>query len=107
MRNLSDLLPLKNVQVIGIVVAESELAARDAANKVQVEYEELPAIVTIEEAVQKSSFLGEDHRIIKGDADALFGRIDLGEETDMRIVEGEMRIGAQEHFYLEPHVTGK
>lgn len=39
--------------VIGVVVAETEAAAQEAAKLVAIEYEDLPAVTSIEEAVEK------------------------------------------------------
>ncbi len=43
-------------QVIGVVVAETEAIARRAARLVEVQYQELPAIMSCEEAVEANSF---------------------------------------------------
>lgn len=85
------------MQVIGLVVAESETMAKEAAKAVVVTYEELPAVITIEDAIREGSFLKNftEHRIVSGDVDKVFA-----DETVLR-VSGEFRIGAQEHFYLE------
>ena len=56
-------------------------------------YDPLPAILTIEEAIEAGSFLTEPLRIVDGDTSVL-------ESSPLRI-EGELRIGGQEHFYLE------
>ena len=87
-------------QPIGIVVAETEQQARAAALKVHVEYEELPSILSIKDAIAANSeYQGEGHSIVKGNAQGVF---DSGEYLMM---EGECRIGGQEHFYLEPQNT--
>ena len=46
-------------QVIGAVVAIDKNIARRAANKVKVSYEELPAIITIEQAIAANSYFGD------------------------------------------------
>ncbi|KAI7982356.1 Xanthine dehydrogenase 1 [Camellia lanceoleosa] len=85
-------------QAIGVVVADTYQHAKLAARKVHVQYEELPAILSIEEAVKCNSFHPNTERCLeKGDVDLCF---QLG-QCD-RIVEGEVQIGGQEHFYLEP-----
>ena len=60
------------------------------------EYDELPAIVTIEDAVASESFYPIKKNMVKGDPGAAFSSCD-------HVIEGEMRTGAQEHFYLETH----
>lgn len=87
-------------QPIGIVVAETEQQARAAALKVHVEYKELPPIISIKDAIAAGSeYKGEGHSIIKGNADGVF------ESGEYLVMEGECRIGGQEHFYLEPQNT--
>ncbi|ORZ24999.1 molybdopterin binding aldehyde oxidase/xanthine dehydrogenase [Lobosporangium transversale] len=84
-------------QIIGLVIADSQAIAQEAAQKVKVEYSDLPAIVTIDEAIAADSYLSAEPRtIIKGDVDAAF-------KTCAKVFEGETRVGAQEHFYLETH----
>ena len=85
-------------QVIGIIVAETEQQARDAARKVQVTYKDLPAIISIADAIENDSFYDEnwESNVERGDVDKCFAS---GECT--HIVEGDMKIGAQDHFYLE------
>ncbi|GMH11486.1 hypothetical protein Nepgr_013327 [Nepenthes gracilis] len=85
-------------QVIGVVVADSHENAKLAARKIHVEYEELPAILSIEDALQNRSFHpNTERRLIKGDVDLCF----QSSECD-RIIEGEVQVGGQEHFYMEP-----
>ena len=80
-------------QPVAWVLAETAEAARRGAARVAVEYEILPAILTIEEAIDAGSFLTDELRISDGDPDAL-------DASPLR-VKGELRIGGQEHFYLE------
>jgi xanthine dehydrogenase large subunit len=44
-------------QVVGVVVARSVLAARQAARQVKMEWEVLPAILTIDQAIQAQQFV--------------------------------------------------
>eukprot|EP00256_Glycine_max_P054687 XP_014621575.1 xanthine dehydrogenase 1 isoform X3 [Glycine max] len=88
-------------QVIGVVVADTHENAKIAARKVIVEYEELPAILSIRDAINARSFHPNTEKCLsKGDVDHCFqsGQCD-------RIIEGEVQMGGQEHFYLEPHST--
>ncbi|MBA0800489.1 hypothetical protein Gohar_010917, partial [Gossypium harknessii] len=86
-------------QVIGIVVAETHENAKLAARKVHVEYEELPAILSIEDAVRAKSFHPNSQKCLKkGDVDLCF----QSDQCEM-IIEGKVQVGGQEHFYLEPH----
>lgn len=80
-------------------MADTHENAKRAARKVQVVYKELPAILSIQDAINARSFHPNTEKcLIKGDVDLCF---QLG-QCD-RIIEGEVQIGGQEHFYLEPH----
>ncbi len=82
-------------QPIFLVAAETHLQARRAARLAKMEIEELPAILTIDEAMAAGSRFEEGPRIYqKGDAAAAIA----GAE---RVIEGAIEIGGQEHFYLE------
>lgn len=76
------------------VLGESLQAARLGAAAVEVAVEPLPAIVTIEEAVAAPSFQGTPRTISRGD-------VETGLATARHRFSGEIRIGGQEHFYLE------
>jgi xanthine dehydrogenase large subunit len=80
-------------QPIAWVLAESIDAAQRGAVRVAVEYEPLPALLTIEQAIEAGSFLTDELRIADGDTTAIGA-------SPVRIT-GELRIGGQEHFYLE------
>lgn len=87
------------LQVIGVIVADSQENAKLAAKKVNIEYEELPAILSIEEALKAKSFHPNTQRHLeKGDVDLC-----LQSASCDKIIEGEVRVGGQEHFYLETH----
>lgn len=80
------------------VVAVSEEAARKAALLARVEYEELPAILDIREAVARESFVLPTVRMARGDTDAA-----LAAAPDR--ISGRFAVGGQEHFYLEGQVA--
>jgi xanthine dehydrogenase large subunit len=75
------------------VLADTLEAARRGAAAVRVEYQQLPAVLTIEQAIDRDSFLTETRNISAGEMSAL-------EDSPVRI-RGELRTGGQEHFYLE------
>jgi len=81
-------------QLIGLVVGETEAACRAAAKAVEIEYEELPPILTVEEAIAANSFHTEPNFIRRGNVDRA-----LPEATHR--FQGEFRVGGQDHFYLE------
>ncbi|KAF0046337.1 hypothetical protein F2P81_002866 [Scophthalmus maximus] len=84
--------------IIGAVVADTQIHAQRAAKVVKVEYEELQPLVTIQEAIAAQSFYQPIRTLQKGDLEAGFKHAD-------HILEGEIHIGGQEHFYLETNVT--
>ncbi|ESO98488.1 hypothetical protein LOTGIDRAFT_142910 [Lottia gigantea] len=80
--------------VIGGIVAESHSIARKARNMVKVEYEDLPAIISIEDAIKANSYFAKPHTRTCGDVDKAFPSCE-------NTLEDEVYVGAQEHFYLE------
>ncbi len=81
-------------QSIFAVAAETIEQARDAAKKAVIRYEELPAILTIDQALEANSYLEPPAVMASGDAAAAIA-------AAPRMLEGRIRIGGQEHFYLE------
>lgn len=81
-------------QAIAMIIATSANKATEAARAVKVEYEELPAIMTIEEAIEAESYHPVYREIKKGDVDEAFKNCDY-------VFTGTARMGGQEHFYLE------
>lgn len=82
-------------QPIFVVVAETHLAARKAARLGVITYHELPALLTIDDALAADSRFEDGPRIYeRGDAEKAI------EQASCR-VEGAIEIGGQEHFYLE------
>ncbi|OAG05168.1 xanthine dehydrogenase [Paraphaeosphaeria sporulosa] len=81
-------------QPIGMILADTAKHAEQAARAVKIEYEDLPAIFTIEEAIEKESFFNHFRHIQKGDTEKAFAEAD-------HVFTGVARMGGQEHFYLE------
>uniref|UniRef100_A0A8C7F7Y5 Xanthine dehydrogenase n=1 Tax=Oncorhynchus kisutch TaxID=8019 RepID=A0A8C7F7Y5_ONCKI len=85
--------------IIGAVVADTQAHAQRAAKAVRITYQELqPVIITIQDAITHQSFFQPVRTIQRGDLDQGFTQAD-------HILEGEMHMGGQEHFYLETNVT--
>ncbi|XP_037663546.1 xanthine dehydrogenase/oxidase [Choloepus didactylus] len=84
--------------IIGAVVTDTPEHAQRAAQAVKITYEELPAIITIEDAIKNQSFHGSELKIEKGNLKEGFAEAD-------NIISGEVYIGGQDHFYLETHCT--
>lgn len=87
-------------QLLGAVVADNQIIAQRASRLVKVAYEKIsPVIVTIEDAIKHKTFLkGYPKFISAGDVPKAFAEAD-------HIVTGEVRVGGQEHFYLETQVS--
>ncbi|XP_061195293.1 xanthine dehydrogenase/oxidase-like [Saccostrea echinata] len=82
-------------QPIGGVIAETREIARAAAKLVKVEYENLPTVFTIDEAIEKKS-------MIEYVANHTNGDVEKGLKEAEMTLEGVIETGAQEHMYLEP-----
>jgi xanthine dehydrogenase large subunit len=80
-------------QPVAWVLAETLEAAQIGAKRVIAEYDPLPAILTIEQAIEARSFLSGPQRLARGDTSVI-------ESSPLRF-SGELSIGGQEHFYLE------
>ncbi|HLB13406.1 MAG TPA: xanthine dehydrogenase molybdopterin binding subunit [Burkholderiales bacterium] len=85
-------------QPIFLVAAETVDEARRAARLATVEYEELPAILTIEDALSRQSFVLPTVTLERGD----WGAALAGAPHRLK---GSFRIGGQEQFYLEGQVA--
>jgi xanthine dehydrogenase large subunit len=81
-------------QPIVAVAAESRAALRAACAAMQIALEELPAVLTLDAAIAGRHVIGPTRRIARGDAPAAIARA-------AHVLEGELRTGGQDHFYLE------
>ena len=81
-------------QSLFAVAAESARAARAAIGRAVVDYESLPAAVTIAQARAADLTLEPCQRMARGDAAAALA-------AAPRRLQGRMAIGGQDHFYLE------
>ncbi len=95
---IADTLVSFHSQSVAWVVAEDEDAAREAAAKVVVDYEPLEAIVTIKQAIAVEAFHMPVSRIVRGDVDDALANAPV-------VLQGELQIGGQEHFYLETQAS--
>lgn len=85
-------------QAIFAVAAKDLVTARKAAMAAIVEYEDLPAVLTVEEALAKQHFVTDSHTQRRGDSAA-------GLSKAPHVIEGSLHIGGQEHFYLETQIS--
>jgi xanthine dehydrogenase/oxidase len=85
------------------VYAETALQAQAAARAVKIVYEDLLAILTIDEAIEANSFFKHGKMLKKGVA--IEDKMDGVWEKCEKVFEGTTRIGGQEHFYLETNAA--
>ena len=84
---------------IGVAVAETEAAARAAARAVAIAYEPLPAVLDIDDAIAAGAFIeGWGHSVRSGDVQSALA-------SSAHVFEGWVKMGGQEHFYLEPNAS--
>ena len=85
-------------QAVAVVVAREMNYAREAARKAKVQVKELKPILTIEEAMEAGSFVMPPKGITRGDAAAAIAQ-------SAHRIQGTVRTGQQEQFYLEGQIT--
>ena len=80
------------------VLGETPEAARLGAAAVTVDYEPLPSLITLTEAIAAGSYQGAPRTVVRGDAGAALASAPF-------VFEGVTEFGGQEHFYLETHAS--
>jgi xanthine dehydrogenase large subunit len=85
-------------EAIFLIAAETEVQARAAEKLIKVEYELLEPILTIEQAIEKNSLLGPPRTMQRGNANSAL-------VSAPHMLKGEIRTGAQEHWYLETQIS--
>ncbi|MBO6579338.1 MAG: xanthine dehydrogenase molybdopterin binding subunit [Thalassospira sp.] len=85
-------------QPVFCVAAETRAQARAAAQLAEIEYEELPAVLDVAEALEKQLFVAPPHVMKQGDAKSALARAKHRHG-------GRIEIGGQDHFYLEGHIS--
>ncbi|NVD99175.1 xanthine dehydrogenase molybdopterin binding subunit [Massilia sp. BJB1822] len=85
-------------QPVFIVVADTHDNARRAARRAKIDYQELPAILTPQEAKAAQSYVLPPMQLRRGDAQAAF-------ERAPHVVKGKLYVGGQEQFYLEGQIA--
>ncbi|MEL0062939.1 MAG: xanthine dehydrogenase molybdopterin binding subunit, partial [Candidatus Puniceispirillum sp.] len=81
-------------QSLFAIVAETVAAARAALPLAKIDYDPLPAILTIDAAMEANSYLGPPSQMEKGAPDHYL-------TTAPHRLSGRLYCGGQEHFYLE------
>jgi xanthine dehydrogenase large subunit len=85
-------------QPVVALAATSRAALEAAKAAVRIDLEELPAVLTIDDAIARGQFIGPTRRIARGDAEAALAAAE-------HVLEGTFHSGGQEHFYLEPQAA--
>jgi xanthine dehydrogenase large subunit len=85
-------------QPVVAVAAQTLDQARAAAKLVAIDYEPLPAILTIEEAMAKESYVSPPQLMERGD---IAGSLKAAPYR----LSGELHAGGQDHFYLEGQIA--
>ncbi|MGW7078530.1 xanthine dehydrogenase molybdopterin binding subunit [Streptomyces sp. NPDC054866] len=80
------------------VLGETLEAARLGAEAVEVDIDERPSLVTLQDAIAAESFHGAQPVMLTGDVDAGFA-------DSAHVFSGEFQFSDQEHFYLETHAA--
>jgi xanthine dehydrogenase large subunit len=85
-------------QVLGLVVADSMMLARRAAQLVKADIAPLPAVLSVREALAVQSYVLPPVTVRRGDVAAALQRAP-------HRISGTLEVGGQEHFYLEGQVA--
>lgn len=81
-----------------VIAANSQSTAVAARKLVKLDYDELPSILGIDEALKASTFLCEPKIIARGTVDSALPESD-------HVVESTFNSNGQDHFYLESHAS--
>lgn len=85
-------------QSLFAVAADSIDIARAASKLAVIEYEVLPAITTVRDALAANSFVLDSKTFLRGDPENEI-------KNAAHRIQGEIEIGGQDHFYLESNVA--
>jgi xanthine dehydrogenase large subunit len=85
-------------QSVFAIAAETRELAREAAMKAVIEYQELPAILSIEEALKQKAQVLPTVTLTRGDAKKAIAKAP-------HTLSGRLGIGGQDHFYLEGQIA--
>ena len=85
-------------QAVVALAAATMMQARAAAKLVEIRYEELPAILTAEQALDAGAMVSPPITMARGNAAAAVS-------AAPHRLSGTLEIGGQDHFYLESHIA--
>ena len=81
-------------QAVFLIAAKTDAECRAAEKLIDIKYQPLDPILSIEKAIAKNSLLGPPRTMNRGDAESALKR-------SSHTIKGELRTGAAEHWYLE------
>ena len=93
----ADLVEYEGQPVVAIAATTLD-QARAAAKLVEIDYEPLPAVLTVEEAVARESFVSPPQTMARGEVEPALA-------SAAHRLAGELRCGGQDHFYLEGQIA--
>ena len=85
-------------QAVFAVLAETQMQARRAVLKAKIEYAAQTPVLELPEAIEKKFYVRPPHRMQRGDALSAL-------KEGLHKLKGSVRVGGQEHFYLEGQVA--
>lgn len=83
---------------IALIAAKNLESAQRAKQVIEIEYEDLPAILSIDEAKKQKSFIADARTIERGNVEEAF-------KSAPHTLSGQIKIQGADHFYLESQVT--
>ncbi|MFZ4412601.1 MAG: xanthine dehydrogenase molybdopterin binding subunit [Bacteroidales bacterium] len=81
-------------QAVFLIAADSKEIALNAKKLIEIEYEILKPVTTLEEAIANNQLLSDARVIHRGNADEAM-------QSAKHVLKGCLKTGAQEHWYLE------
>ena len=85
-------------QIIVAVAAETLQQARDACQQIRVQYDPLPAILSVPDAIERESWVLPTTEMKRGDPESALA-------AAQHRIQGNLKVGGQDHFYLEGQVS--
>ena len=87
-------------QAVGVVIANTFEQAVEAAKFVKITYKEMKKpILTIDDAIKQNSFFPNPPN------DFIYGDAEKAISNATYVIEGEVKLGTQFHFFMEGHVA--
>lgn len=85
-------------QAVFLIAAMTDAECRAAEHLIEINYEPLEHVLSIDEAMVANTILGPERSMQRGDAKAAL-------RSAPHVLQGELRTGAAEHWYLESQAS--